>query len=180
MRILFLSVFILGLVLGVVSMIAGIDRDQRRGRWIKYLNLPTAGVAATLFGLVGYPLAKYSSLSPLAMVAIAGAAGIAGGIGMMTLIAGWAVPSAAREVTDERYVLQGHLAHVTRAIAREADGVLGEISYEHEGQRHRVAASSLDGKPIALDEEVVIERVEDGVAYVELWSNIERQLQLPT
>lgn len=177
MRILFLAFFILGLVLGVVSMIAGIDRDQRRGSWVKYVNLPIAGVAAALFGLVGYPLAKYSSLGALAMLGIAAAAAIAGGIGMMALIAGWAVPSAQREVTDERYVLQGHLAHVTRAIGR---GEAGEITYEHEGRRHQLAASSLDGKPIERDAEVVIERIENGVAYVELWSNIERQLQLPS
>ncbi|HEU4642322.1 MAG TPA: hypothetical protein VFS44_07685 [Gemmatimonadaceae bacterium] len=177
MRILFLAIFILGLVLGVVSMIAGIDRDQRRGRWVKYVNLPIAGVAATLFGLVGYPLAKYSALGAIAMVGIAAAVAIAGGIGMMVLIAGWAVPSAQREVTDERYVLQGHLAHVTRAIG--PDGA-GEITYEHEGVRHRLAASSLDGKAIAPDVDVVIERVEDGVAYVELWSTIEEQLRLPS
>lgn len=177
MRILFLALFILGLVLGVISMIAGIDRDRRHGRWVKYLNLPTAGAAAALFGLTGYPLAKYSSLGPLAMVAIAGAAGVAGAVGMMFLIAGWAVPSAAREVEDERYRLQGHLAQVTQAI-RVAEP--GEIVFEHEGQRQTVRARSLDDKPIPEGSDVVIERVEDGIAYVELWSTIAQQLKLPS
>jgi hypothetical protein len=158
-------------------MIAGIDRDQRRGRWVKYINLPTAGVAVALFGLVGYPLAKYSSLSALATIGIAGGAAIAGAFGMVLLIAGWAVPSAAREVEDERYLLQGHLAQITRAISPASNG---EIIFEHEGKRHTLIACSLDGRAIEQDAEVVIERVEDGVAYVELWSTIARQLELPS
>jgi hypothetical protein len=177
MRVLFLTVFIAGLVLEVVSMLAGIDRKERRGDWVKYANLPTAGAAATLFGLIGYPMAKYSSLGAGMMVLIAGAVAIVGAVGMMLLIAGWAVPSARRDVEDERYLLQGHFARVTRAIPA---GERGEIAFEHEGTRHVVDALSLNGAPIAAGAEVVIERVENGVAYVELWSTIERQLELPT
>lgn len=176
MRALFLVVFIIGLGLGVISMIAGIDRDQRHGRWIKYINLPTVGVAATLFGLVGYPLAKYSSLSPLAMLAIAIAAALVGAAGMVFLIAGWAVPSAAREVEDERFILQGHFAHVVRPIMADAPG---EIEFEHEGKHQTLAARGLDGREVTQGADVVIERVEDGVAYVELWSTIAQQLKLP-
>jgi hypothetical protein len=177
MLILFLTLFILGLVLGVASMIAGIDRDQRRGRWIKYINLPIAAAGATLFGLVGYPLAKYSELGALATVGIAVAAGAIGAVGMMLIIAGWAVPSAEREVEDERFVLQGHFARVTRSIQAAEPG---EIAFEHEGREHVARALSLDGSAIEQDAEVVIERVEDGVAYVELWSTIAEQLKLPT
>ena len=177
MTILFLVVFILGLVLGVISMIAGIDRHERHRRWVSYFNLPTVGAAATLFGLVGYPLAKYSSLGPAAMMAIAGAVAAAGAGGMVALIAGWAVPSAARAVEDVRYALQGHIARVTRPIR---PGEVGEIVYEHDGARHSANALSLDGKAIARDAEVVIERVEAGVAYVELWATIAKQLELPS
>lgn len=177
MRTLFLSIFFVGLVIGVISMIAGIDREQRRGRWVKYLNLPTLGTAAVLFGIVGYPLAKYTSLHPGALIAIATAAAVAGGIGMVAVIAGWAVPSAARDVPDERYVLQGHLARVTRPI----DGShAGEIAFEVEGERQIAIAASLDGTPIAVDAEVVIERLENGVAYVERWTTIAKQLELPS
>jgi len=174
---LFLSFFIVGLVLGVVSMIAGIDREQRRGRWVKYLNLPTLGTAAVLFGIVGYPLAKYTSLRPGGLVAIAAAAAVAGGAGMVAVIAGWAVPSAARDVPDERYLLQGHLARVTRPIDGSQEG---EIAFEVEGRRQIATATSLDGTPIAMDAEVVIERLENGVAYVERWTTIAKQLELPS
>lgn len=177
MTVLFLATFIIGLVLGVFSMIAGIDREQRHGRWIQYLNVPTGATAATLFGLVGYPLAKYTSLRTGAYLAIAIGAAVLGAAGMVVIIAGWAVPSAAKDIPDARYVLQGHLARVTRAIDPSAPG---EITYEHEGQRQVTRAASLDGTPIALDADVVIERVEDDVAYVERWSTIARQLELPS
>lgn len=176
MRVLFLAVFIIGLVLGVISMIAGIDRDRRHGRWVSYINLPTVGAAATLFGLVGYPLAKYTSLSPIAMLAIAIGAGLVAATGMVFLIAGWAVPSAAREVEDERFILQGHFAHVVRAIMADEPG---EIEFEHEGKQQTLVARGLDGREVPQGADVVIERVEDGVAYVELWSTIARQLKLP-
>ncbi|HKV50896.1 MAG TPA: hypothetical protein VJO52_06805 [Gemmatimonadaceae bacterium] len=158
-------------------MIAGIDREQRRGRWVRYFNLPTVGTAAVLFGIVGYPLAKYTAMHPGAVVAIATAAAVAGGAGMVGVIAGWAVPSAARDVPDERYILQGHLARVTRPI----DGAVnGEIAFEVEGRRRMATAASLDGTAIAVDAEVVIERLENGVAYVERWTTIAKQLELPS
>ncbi|HKT08942.1 MAG TPA: hypothetical protein VJR24_13680 [Gemmatimonadaceae bacterium] len=177
MRALFLSFFVAGLVLGVISMISGIDREQRRGRWVKYLNLPTLGTAAVLFGIVGYPLAKYTSMHAGVLVAIAAAAAIAGGAGMVGVIAGWAVPSAARDVPDERYLLQGHLARVIRAIEGSREG---EIAFDVEGRRQIASAASLDGTSIAVDAEVVIERLENGVAYVERWTTIAKQLELPS
>lgn len=176
MRAVFLVGLIAGLVLGVISMIAGIDRNQRRGTWVRFVNLPIIAAAATLFGLVGYPIAKYTSAGTAGSVVIAAVVAIAGAAGMLALIAGWAVPSARREVVDERYALQGHLAQVTRPILTDAPG---EIAYVVEGANHRSSARSLDGKRIGEGADVVIERVEGGVAYVELWSTIERQLELP-
>jgi hypothetical protein len=172
---LFFALFLLaGLIVGVVAMLGGIDRKQRHGAWVKYLNLPTAGAAAALFGIVGYPLAKYSSLGTAAMLAIAGASALAAAIGVVALIAGWAVPSAALHADDPRFALQGHPARVSQSIST---GHAGEISFEHDGGRRRVPAVGLEGVAIVAGTEVVIERIEDGVAYVELWSNIERELE---
>jgi hypothetical protein len=172
---LFFALFLLaGLIVGVIAMIGGIDRKQRHGPWVKYLNLPTAGSAAALFGIVGYPLAKYSSLSTIAMIAVAGGAATAAAAGMVAIIAGWAVPSAALHAEDPRFALQGHPARVSQSITA---GQAGEISYEHDGSRRTVLAVGLDSAPIPAGAEVVIERIEDGIAYVELWSNIERELE---
>jgi hypothetical protein len=177
MTFVFLFAFLAGLVLGVISMIAGIDRNEKRRRWTTYVNLPTVGSFAVGFGVVGYLLLRYTSLATAPLVTIAIVVGVAAAAGMVALIAGWAVPSAARDVPDERYLLQGHFGQVTRAIPT---GGAGEISYEHDGRRHAVAARSLNGQAIAASAEIVIERVEDGVAYVELWSTIARELKLPT
>jgi hypothetical protein len=65
---------------------------------------------------------------------------------------------------------------VTQPIGTAAPG---EISYQHEGAWHRARARSLDGQPIETGTEIAIERIEDGVAWVERWSTIERQLELP-
>jgi hypothetical protein len=172
---LFFALFLLaGLIVGVIAMIGGIDRKQRHGAWVKYLNLPMAGAASAVFGIVGYPLAKYSSLGMVAMLAIAGGAALAAAAGMMAVIAGWAVPSAARHAEDPRFALQGHPARVSQSIS---SGHAGEIFYEHDGARRVVPALGLEGLSIEAGAEVVIERIENGIAYVELWSNIERELE---
>lgn len=174
MILLFALALLAGLVVGVVAMLGGIDRKQRHGAWVKYLNLPTAGAASALFGIVGYPLAKYSSLSTAAILAIAGASAAAAAAAMVIVIAGWAVPSAALHVEDPRFVLQGHPARVSQSIVA---GHAGEIFYEHDGARRTTPAVGLEDASIAVGSEVVIERIENGIAYVDLWSNIERELE---
>ena len=88
---------------------------------------------------------------------------------------GWAVPSAARETEDERYALQGFVGKVTQPIG---NGTAGE-SLPARRSWHRTRARSLDGQPIENGTEIAIERIEEGVAWVERWSTIERQLELP-
>src|SRR5262249_18612392 len=155
-----------GLAAGVVSMVGGIDQLGRGGARVRYLNVPTFAVAATVFGIVAYPLAKYTSLGVAAILVIAGAAGAAAGSAMLRGIAGWAVPSGAKEVKDERYTHQGQFGRITRAIDA---GAGGEIEFSAEGAVHRVPARSLDEAPIELGTEVVIERIEGGIAFVERW-----------
>lgn len=177
MRTLFILAVVLGLALAVRSMLVGIARAQRALR-ASIFNLPTIGAFFALFGVVGYLVDRYSTLSAVPTLAIAGASGLAASAGIYGVIAGWAVPSAAREVEDERYVLQGHFARVTAPVGI---GGFGEITYELDGTRHVARARGLDDQAtIPAETEVVIERVEDGVAYVELWSTIEKQLQLPS
>jgi membrane protein implicated in regulation of membrane protease activity len=110
------------------------------------------------------------------VTAIALAGGLAAWGLAVAMIAGWAVPSAARETEDERYALQGFVGKVTQPIG---NGTVGEISYQLEGAWHRARARSLDGQPIENGTEIAIERIEEGVAWVERWSTIERQLELP-
>jgi hypothetical protein len=176
MRALFLLSFLGGLILGVISMLVGIDRHEQRRRMTPLALVPTAGAFAALVGATGYLLNRYTALPDWTVLAIAVSTGIVAAGGMLGIIAGWALPSAAREVVDERFVLQGHFGTVTAPIMA---GGLGEITFETHGARHKTAARSLDGHAMDQGTEIVIERVEDGVAYVERWSRIEKELELP-
>lgn len=172
----FIAALILGLALGVATMMRGIDRHlARRGR-VRPLNMQTVAAFFSLTGAVGYPIARYTDLHPLATWSIALASGIAASVGVFWLLAGYIVPASAGDVEDERYRLQGYPARVIRAI--RADGE-GEIEYEEHGIRATVRAQALSSVEVEEGEEVVIERVEDGVAHVELWSRIADELRLP-
>lgn len=172
----FAALFLTGLVLGIIAMLIGIQKDSPPRTARSLFNLATIGAFVTVTGAVGYPVARYTGLGVLAVSAIAVVAGLAAWGLAVAMIAGWAVPSARREIEDERYVLQGFVGKVTQPIGDRAPG---EISYQLEGSWHRVRARSLDGNPIEAGTEIAIERVEDGVAWVERWSTIERQLEIP-
>ncbi|HJU67017.1 MAG TPA: hypothetical protein VJ650_02135 [Gemmatimonadaceae bacterium] len=176
LRFAYAALFLAGLVLGVIAMLVGIQKDSPPRTARSLFNLATVGAFVTVIGAVGYPLARYTSLGALAVTAIAVAAGLAGWGLAVAMIAGWAVPSAARETEDERYALQGFVGKVTQPIGT---GTPGEISYQVEGAWHRARARSLDGQPIESGTEIAIERIEEGIAWVERWSTIERQLELP-
>jgi hypothetical protein len=176
LRFAFVALFLAGLILGVISMLVGIQKDSPPRTARAMFNLATIGAFVTVIGAVGYPLARYSTLGVVAVCVIALVAGLAAWGLAVAMIAGWAVPSAAREVEDERYTLQGFVGKVTQSIG---DGTVGEITYQLDGAWHRHRARSLDGKPIESGTEIAIERIEDGIAWVERWSTIERQLELP-
>ncbi|HXC24948.1 MAG TPA: hypothetical protein VNU46_03465, partial [Gemmatimonadaceae bacterium] len=71
--------------------------------------------------------------------------------------------------------LQGTVATVTKAIV---PGVPGEIVYDFRGERLVVAAREIGetGETVGVGTEVVIEKIEGGVADVELWSVVEQRL----
>lgn len=176
LRFLFILVFLAGLVLGVVSMLVGIQRDHPPRTARSMFNLATIGAFATLAGAVGYLLSRYTGLGAVAISSIALVSGLGAWGLAVAMIAGWAVPSAAREPEDERYALQGFLGKVTQPIG---EGTQGEIAYQVEGAWHRAQAQSLDGQSIEAGTEIAIERIENGIAWVERWSTIEQQLKLP-
>lgn len=180
----FLGLFLVGLVLGVGAMLFGVEKqrapvDGAAGAPIigARLTVPNVAAFAAASGAVGYLLHHYTSLGTVAVFVIAGASGIAGVVAASLLVARWALPAVAAEVVDQRYLLQGHPARVTR-IVPGADGAPSayEISYEEAGSRHVLRAYSLEGAELSPGMDVVIERVEDGVAYIEAWSVVERRL----
>jgi hypothetical protein len=174
MRVLFIVAFLAGLILAVFAMLHGVERKPARtGRRRVALDVPTIAAFAAVFGATGYPLMVYSRLSPAAVIAIACVVGLAGVALALTLVAGWAIPGAKAEVIDERYVMQGALARVTEV---SADHTTGTIVYDAGGVRQSARAKGLDGARLDVGAEVAIERIEDGIAYVELWSQVEARL----
>lgn len=186
MNLLYLATFLTGLLLGVYAMIRGVERIGTAGRTPELdalgrpvgttrmaLTAPTAGAFATVLGITGYLLWRYSAMSSVLQLFIALGAALLATVVAARAVSHWATQAAEHDVVDERYLLQGHPAQVTVAIAA---GNHGEISYEVGGKRYNVAAQSLDGTPLTAGTEVVIDRVENGVAYVEPWVQVEQRL----
>jgi len=188
MSLVFVACFVAGLVLGVYVMLHGVERraapstvppHEARGGHdpstepSATLNAQNAAAFLAAFGACGYLLARFTTLGAAAVVVIAVAAGVLVAVGSASLLAAWVLPAARSEAVDERYVLQGHPARVTRPI--DDDGA-GEIVYEVDGRRFTVGARSWDGAVIDAGADVAIERVEGGVAYVERWAQVEARL----
>jgi hypothetical protein len=76
----------------------------------------------------------------------------------------------------EDYREQGVLGRLTSSI--RAGGV-GEVVYTLGGARRVDGAKSVGGEPLDKGTEVVIHRVERGIAYVERWDEFARMNQLP-
>ena len=74
---------------------------------------------------------------------------------------------------DPRYALQGHVALVSTPIPSDGEG---QIIISDAGANRTIRARTIDGSAIAEGEEVCIERVEDEVAFVELWAIVEQRL----
>ena len=189
---LFLCFLLLGLVLGVFVMLIGVERRPPR-RAVATSTGPASREAlmsassaisarfhltavapfATAFGGVGYLVTRYSTLGPVARLVIAAAAGALAAAGAIVTVARWAIPAARRDIPDERYLWQGLPAQVTSPIGATN---AGRIIIEVDGTRHAVLAVSLTGDPIAEGSDVVIERIENGTAFVESWAAVERRL----
>lgn len=185
---LFLLSLLAGLLVGVFAMLYGVARSSSAsgGRSIlpradapppptpgARLNRPLIAGFASVFGAVGYLLLRYASLSPVSTLAVAALAGAAGAAAAVALVARWALRGAPLESDDPHHMIQGHPARVSAPIGADTPG---EISFELQGSRHVVRARSIDGAPVAVGDEVVIERIEHDVAYVESWTVVEGRL----
>ena len=186
MQLFYLAAFLIGLLLGVYAMIRGVERFGGHGRSPELdamgrpvgvsrmvLTAPTTGAFATVFGTTGYLLWRYTGLAPALQLALGLGAALVGSLIATRAVRHWATQAAEQDAVDERYLLQGHPAQVVSPIAAAQQG---EIAYLVGGKRYATAAESLDGTPVAAGTEVVIDRVENGVAFVEPWVQVEQRL----
>lgn len=166
-----------GLLVAVYAMLHGSLRTGRTPDALKPppagLNAPVVGTALMTFGTLGYLIAKYSHVATIWTATMALLAGAAGWLGITFLMARWALRGPLTDPHEELEELQGSIATVTRHIGENA---LGEISYTFRGRHMTSPARSIGGAPIAVDTEVVIDMITNGIADVELWSVIETRL----
>jgi membrane protein implicated in regulation of membrane protease activity len=171
----FLAAFIAGLVLAVFAMLHGVEhtRRNRSGTPSPYFNLPALAAFAVGFGAVGYPVTSRTNLPSWGILIIAVASGALSVSGMIALLASWALRGLSSSSPVDEHEIQGQLAVVTRDISWATPG---EISYELSGQPTRVSAKALTEKVLPAGTEVVIDRIENGVAFVEEWAVVEQRI----
>jgi hypothetical protein len=173
--IVFLAAFIGGLMLAVFAMLNGVGfaRRNRSRAPSAFFNLPAVAAFAVGFGAAGYPLASRTRLPAWGILLIAMAAGALAISGMITLLAQWAFRGLAAASAGDEEEIQGQLATVTREITASTPG---EISYGALGKEMRVPARGVSTKLLAVGSDVVIDRIENGVAFVEEWAVVEQRL----
>jgi membrane protein implicated in regulation of membrane protease activity len=176
----FVASLILGLTLAVRAMLYGVER--RRAPFgapaasstpsIRF-STPVVSAFAGTFGAVGYLLTRPGRMGAVTGTIVAIVIGTVAGAFAVRIVRRAAAFVPEHDPDDPRYVLQGHVATVTSPISLAGEG---EITYVVEGARHTVRARGLDGSVAERGTEVVIERIEDGVAYVEPWVDVEKRL----
>jgi membrane protein implicated in regulation of membrane protease activity len=176
MTIIYLASFIGGLLLGVRIMIFGVERSQDEnptGERSFRLSPATASAFCVVFGAAGYLLTRASAVGPVTALSITVGLGAIAAIATARLVNRWWQTTPASDVDDERYVLQGHVARVTKAIQADVEG---EVEYEIGTRRYVLRARSFDAAFLSPGTDVVIERIEGDVAYVEAWLEVEKRL----
>lgn len=175
----FIAALIAGLLLAVRAMLLGVERQRfplgTPSSSIPNVRVSTPVVAAftITFGATGYLLTRPGRLGAASGTIVALIVGTLAATLAVRLVKRAAAFVPEHDPEDPRYVLQGHVATVTTPIGTGGDG---EITYLVEGMRRTVRARGLDGTTAERGVEVVIERIEDDVAYVEPWVEVEKRL----
>jgi len=154
-------------------MLHGVEhlRRNRTRAPSPFFNFPAIAAFAIGFGAVGYPLVSRTRLPGWGILVIAITSGALATSAMITLLAKWALAGTLDSLTDDE--IQGQFATVTQEIT---PSTAGEISYEQSGETIRVPARILGASPVAVGSDVVIDRIEDGIAFVEEWATVEQRL----
>lgn len=176
MRSIAIGAFVGGLVLAVRVMFFGVRRV--RGETLHHRRWPLSLAAfLTAAGVTLYARLSVGEVTPAWVAAVV----------LVGLAAGWAawwvvhrsaaLPSMDPE-DDPRYRFQGHVARIVRPIA--SGGADGRIAFMFDGTPFEFAARWVDGGDFRgqgeLDSEVVIERIDGNVAFVEPWAVVEERL----
>jgi hypothetical protein len=166
-------VFLAGLLVSVRVMVAGVERQGRAGQAEVRTRWAMLAGTLTLSGFLGSLCSRLGAGNGvLTLAVIAGA--VVGALSARVLVARAAAMPVSDHEFDPRYALQGVPAIVVAEIPPFGEGLVrlpdGAASQEP------LRARSLDGAAIGRGEEVGVERIDDGIAFVESWSAIEARL----
>ncbi|HEY2374798.1 MAG TPA: NfeD family protein [Gemmatimonadaceae bacterium] len=171
----YLGAFILGLLIGVAIMLFGIERrptsTTASSDSASRTSLPLLAAFAVAFGASGYSLLRVLSGRGAFFAALI--IGVAAVLLTRWLVAKSASMSVEHDIDDERYVLQGHVARVVASIDAGSEG---RISFDVGSEKRTLRARSLDDTSVVEGTEVIIERIEGDLAYVEPWLQVEQRL----
>lgn len=166
-----------GLLATVYAMLHGTVRQGHEPGAIRFpiagFNAPVIGFALFAFGAAGYLFNKYSQFDTIVIFIIAILAAAAAWIAVTVLMARWAMRGPLNDPHEELEELQGTIATVTCPITPLAPG---EIAYSFRGAPATARARSLSGESVPAGTDVVIDRIDNGIADVELWSVVEQRL----
>jgi hypothetical protein len=169
----FLVVFIAGLGVAVYSMLQGLTPAPDAGPLTRLLmkTAPSTAAFAVLFGAIGYLCTAHTSLNPWVVLLIAAG----GAAASLTVSAPILVRLIARMRAEPPGALEveGQIAVVLKPVS---DSAPGEIQYERDGRHYHHPALNLVTGELLPGQDVVIDRIEAGVAYVEDWNSVERRL----
>jgi hypothetical protein len=179
----YLTCFVLGVVLSLLAAFGGLGRlhfghlrigplhvghthaghVKPGGSHLSALNGFTLPAFLGWFGGAGYLLSRYSSMAGALVLLVAIASGMVAAGVLYAALFKLLLP-CERELTEEETRMEGVVARVSGAI--RAEGGTGEILFSQADARRSAAARSEGGEPIAKGTEVVVLRYAHGIAYV--------------
>lgn len=179
-----IAAFLGGLLLAVRVMLFGVQRRLDEDR-LHHRRWPLA-LATFLMtgGALLYVRARPTGSVTGGWLALVLFLALAAGAGAWWVVQRSATIPSSDPEDDPRYRFQGHVARVTEAIEAGTDSKPGRISLDFDGKRYdfRARWSTSGGEYNAHSgfgasgSEVVIEIVEDDMAYVEPWAVVEERL----
>ena len=134
-------------------------------------SLPLWNVSTLLaflmwFGAAGYAATRLLDLPMAVALVPAVAFGLLGGVLVSAFLR--LVMKGETRMNPEEYRMEGTLARVTIGIPENG---IGEILFSKGNSRRSEGARSLDGRPIARGEEVVVVDYQRGIALVQAWQD---------
>ena len=132
---------------------------------LPWFNFGTVAGFLAWFGGTGYLLEHYYGMWFLLALGIATVSGLAGASVVFWFVA--KILMSREEALDPAdYEMTGVLGKLSIRIR---EGGVGEMVYSQEGVRRVTGARSEDGTAIAKGAEVLVQRFEKGIAYVQPW-----------